>query len=438
MEEHEKIQLRSEEVQEILGTPPRWIIRNGNILILVVLVVIFVLAYFFRYPDKINAPIIVTTTVPPIDIIAEKSGYLTDLSVTEGDTVMKGDVLAVIQNTADYIDILFLEDRLEEINWDNPRQVARFEIDDLEESRLKLGDVQSSYSSFVQKYKEISFKKNQAYHKDRIAQLKKNEQKIRKIIKRQNGFKKLAQEEVLKKEQEGGRKRKLLTEGLISRNEYDVYLTEFSEAKKNVKRIEETIDQHELDIQGLRNQMAEIRANTQETDSNKFVELQENLRQVKNSIIEWKQANLLTANRSGVVSFFNEIWSQEQYIKAGEALMAIVPLDKSEESNELIGKLALPVVASGKVDTMQRVLIKFESYPYQEFGVVEGRIVSKSKVPKDKVYNIEVSVPQDLTTSYGKQLRFEQEMEGMAEIITKDKRFIERIMEKLISVFRNS
>lgn len=437
MEEHEKIELRSEEVQEILGTPPRWIIRYGNILVLTVLVAVFALAYFFRYPDKIQASVIVTTTVPPVDIIAEKSGYLTDLAVSEGDTVYKGKVLAVIQNPADYMDILFLEDRLEEINWEKPRQVARFDMEDLEESDLELGDVQTTYSSFIQKYKELSFKKSQSYDKDRIKQLRANERKIKKIIQRQEGFRRLAEQEVVKKEKEKTRKQKLLAEGLISRNDYDRFLTELNEVKKEVKRTDETIDRHDLEIQGLRNQIAEIRANTQETDSNKFVELQESLNQVKNSIIKWKQNNLLTANRSGVVSFFNEIWSEEQYVKANEPLMAIVPLEKTEEENQLVGKLALPVVASGKVDTMQRVLIKFASYPYQEFGVVEGRVLSKSKVPKDKVYNIEVSVPQDLTTTYGKQLRFEQEMEGLAEIITKDKRFIERIMEKLISVFRN-
>jgi HlyD family secretion protein len=39
-------------------------------------------------------------------------------------------------------------------------------------------------------------------------------------------------------------------------------------------------------------------------------------------------------------------------------------------------------------------------------------------------------------TNYKKELPFNQEMQGTAEIITKDRRLIERLVEPLVSVFR--
>ena len=41
-----------------------------------------------------------------------------------------------------------------------------------------------------------------------------------------------------------------------------------------------------------------------------------------------------------------------------------------------------------------------------------------------------------LVTNYKKQLPFNQEMHGIAEIITKDRRLIERLIEPLVSIFR--
>ena len=438
MEEHEKIEIRSEEVQEILGAPPHWIVQWGNVLVFLILITLVVLSYYFKYPDKVSAPVVVTTSVPPVDIIAEQAGYLTNLSVIEGDSVKKGDVLAVIQNPGAYKDILFLEEKLEDINWEKPSQVVLFDIDELEEKKLQLGDVQSQYSNFIQKYKELSFKKSVKYDRDQIRQLKRNENIIRDIIERQQERRNLAIREQKKKESDLVTKGKLLAENLISQDQYFSFQQEVSSAKAQVKSIDETIDGYKLQIQGIKNEIEKIKAHTKSDDTNQFVALQENLSQLKNSILKWKQNYLLTANRTGTVSFFNDIWSEEQYIKAGDELMAIIPLDKSEESSKLIARAALPIYESGKVQVNQRVLIKFESYPYQEFGVVEGQVLHKSKVPKDKSYLIEIAIPQNLETTYGENLTFEQEMVGVAEIITKDKRFIERVFEKLLSAFRNS
>ena len=58
MDKEEKIELRSEEVQEILGTPPRWIVRWGITIILLVVIILFAGSYLFKYPDIIFANVV--------------------------------------------------------------------------------------------------------------------------------------------------------------------------------------------------------------------------------------------------------------------------------------------------------------------------------------------------------------------------------------------
>ena len=47
------IELRSEEVQEILEATPNWMIRWGNILVLTLIIMLFFISWFVKYPDII-------------------------------------------------------------------------------------------------------------------------------------------------------------------------------------------------------------------------------------------------------------------------------------------------------------------------------------------------------------------------------------------------
>jgi len=98
----------------------------------------------------------------------------------------------------------------------------------------------------------------------------------------------------------------------------------------------------------------------------------------------------------------------------------------------------LPRVRSGKVKVGQEVKIKFDGYPFNEFGAVEGKIESISMIARDNLYLINVSLPNGLKTTYNKTLEFKQEMQGIADIITEDMRLIERIFNQIRYIFTSS
>jgi HlyD family secretion protein len=73
-----------------------------------------------------------------------------------------------------------------------------------------------------------------------------------------------------------------------------------------------------------------------------------------------------------------------------------------------------------------------------EFGIVEGEVTNISKVPvtteTGAFYTVEVALVNKLVTNYNRELPFNQEMQGTAEIITKDRRLIQRLVDPIISV----
>ena len=77
-----------------------------------------------------------------------------------------------------------------------------------------------------------------------------------------------------------------------------------------------------------------------------------------------------------------------------------------------------------------------------EFGIIKGEISRISQVPEKTpdgsvAYNVEVSFPHGLVSTYHKTFPFIQDMDGEAEIITQDQRLIEHFIEPIFSLFRN-
>ena len=96
----EQIELRSEEVQEILTKVPHWMIRWGNSVFFLLIILLLALSWFIKYPDIINSDAIITTEIPPEKEYARASGKIDTIFVNDGQEILKREPLAIIENTA--------------------------------------------------------------------------------------------------------------------------------------------------------------------------------------------------------------------------------------------------------------------------------------------------------------------------------------------------
>ena len=91
------------------------------------------------------------------------------------------------------------------------------------------------------------------------------------------------------------------------------------------------------------------------------------------------------------------------------------------------------------------VNVKLNGFPYMEFGVLKGMVKQISAVPRQIstsegntiAYTVDIIFPGGLVSTYGKLFPIVQQMDGTAEIITKDRRLIEQFIDPIISLFRN-
>lgn len=128
-----------------------------------------------------------------------------------------------------------------------------------------------------------------------------------------------------------------------------------------------------------------------------------------------------------------QLWAANQTVNAGDNVFVIIP----DKEKGYIGKVKAPLLNSGKIRIRQEVNIRLANYPDREFGILKGLVQAISLTPdKDGNLLIDVSLPNALETSYKKQIVFQQEMSGTAEIVTEDLRLIERLLYQFRDVFK--
>lgn len=153
------------------------------------------------------------------------------------------------------------------------------------------------------------------------------------------------------------------------------------------------------------------------------LELKLSFNNLREAMGQWEGKYVLRSPAAGTIAFTN-FWNNNQNVTAGDKVFIVKP----EETGEWIGQLLLPARSSSKVKVGQRVRVKLDDFPFMEFGFVWGEIRSRSLLPVDNNYMLEIFFPWGLKTTQGKTLTLNHGMKGKAEIITENKRLLERLL----------
>lgn len=422
------LELRSEDVQEILTRVPSWMIRRGSVFFLLLILGVLFLSWMIRYPDILMSEAIITTQVPPQKEYAKVSGTITAMLVNNGDTVQPRASLAVIENTANYQDVLVLQTVIDTVKID--KEDFRFPFDKL--PILFLGEMESQFATLENTYRNYRLNKelhpfdNQKINDSLIAS--ETKMRLKGLLSKQ----KTSQSELRFKKKELVRYKKLYTKGVISEQEYETKQLNYLSAKKATSDIKIAISQLKEGVGNATKQLQETRINSTREETQLFKQTIQSYLQLKKALKDWQQKYVLQSNINGKVSFM-KVWSKNQYVNNGDLVFTIIPT----ENSSYLAKLKTPVQNSGKIKIGQDVNIKLANYPDTEFGMLKGSLSHIALIPDiEGYYTIDVALPTNLITTYNKIIPFKQEMPATAEIITEDLRLIERFFYQFREVFK--
>jgi multidrug resistance efflux pump len=429
MKENKTIEIHSEEVQDIMGRIPGSLLRWGLTLIFFIFLMMIAGSYFFVFNEVVSAPMVITTSNPPAPLIAKTSGRIAKWYVSDGQTVKKGDYIALINNPAQINDVLKLEQIVDSSNFTVSAKMAEeCQLPD----NLVLGEMQELYNRFL---------KNQRGYRDYVAHqflLKKIAFHKQEMEKHEQNHKLSLEQKVLIEKEFGLAKKRyaryqsLEDKGGVSESELDNAMSSLIQSERAYSSFLGSLQSIEIGLIGQKRALLEM----QEQHRNNLVQFEtdmaDNIRSIKNSIKGWKASYLLVAPIDGVVTL-TTFWSENHVVTAGERLATVVP----EGNQTIICRAMVPSSGIGKVELGQKVNLKLTGFPYMQYGIITGFVSSVSLVPEGNSYIVELALNEGLTSTYREQLKMVQEMDGLAEIITIESRLIFRFIEPLRMMTNN-
>ena len=409
--------LYSDPVREIMGKPPKRILRWGTTIMFLVFVLFIFFAWLIRYPDIIPAAVEITTTNPPVTLVTKITGHINSLFVKEREKVNAGQLVALMETTASMKEIELLKQTIDTIK--TPETLS---------SRLlpafsELGELQGFYGTFLKNLSDLNNYMINDFYGSKIASLTDEINGIQEFISRLSIKEKLYSENQRLEAKKYSRDSSLYASKVIAESGLE-------NSHQSLLRVSMELQQARLDHSSKTIEISEKRQQLQDyritriDEKEKLVSvLRESFLNLKAQINLWENTYLLISPIEGIVSF-TKFWSANQSVVKDEPVVSIVPID----AGKFLGRINLKMERSGKVKTGMVVNIKLSGYPYMEYGMVRGIVKSKSLVPAEDAYVIEIELPNGLTTLYGKTLDFTQNMQGTAEIITENIRLIQKIV----------
>ncbi len=359
-EERNFVELRSEEVQEILGTPPGWLVRWGTTFLLLGFAIILGVAWFLRYPDVVSSDkFSLTTADPPVDVVARSDGRIAYLLVPDTSLVSEKQPLAILQNTADYLDVMFLDTLVGQWLKLPPDAFQDLQYPD----SLQLGELQSDYAVFIRDLEDLKFgrsnrsnsvRSNIGAIQNQITQLEQSILFDKRALKRADDQLKIGEDLF-------DRQKKLFNQGLISETKLEEERLKLAGMERERDLLENSVLAKNREIIGLKSNIQNASFGQEETTTSTNTRLMASLNALRSNIDKWTLNYVLSAPISGKVVLNGLV--VQQYVRNGEIVMTIVP----QSLDKIVGRMQLPVEKSGKVNVGQVVMIKLDNYPYQEY-----------------------------------------------------------------------
>ncbi|MGE9312248.1 HlyD family efflux transporter periplasmic adaptor subunit [Niabella sp. CJ426] len=422
--------IRSEEIQDIIDRMPTKFASRTALIIIFLISLLFIFGWAIRYPDVISGDLSVNTPVAPIKLVSNANGKILLIDgIKSRDSVSENEAIAVIQNGLSYDTLLKIKYILQAYDPANPGTEVLSRLP----PKISLGELNKVYYTFISNVHQLyNFNTDQLFDKQiaglRLLNLEQgndiNNSTDRVNLTNEN--KELALSSLK-------RDSVLYYDKVSAAAEFEKSKQQYLSNRTNINNATSSLINARKEARQTSSKIIELVVQKKE----KKRELELNIDAAYHDLIDniklWEQKYLITAPFDGRVQFL-KFWTDNQFVQQGEPVFTVVP--KAEKS---YGQVLLPAIGAGKVEVGQEVIIKLNDFPYNEYGSIKASVSSisltsnSSKTDKGDVetYLITLNFDNGMVTNYGKKLDVKHEAKGTAEIITKDRRLIERFFDNL-------
>ena len=389
----------------VLIQPLSFYLISGFITAIVLSVVLFLV--YGTYARRENVSGYLTPDKGLVKIYATSSGLISNIHASEGQQVKKGDLLFNIstQKTVDQkndIDALLLD---------------------------KIKKNKSNIQKKLKEQKRLTKHENLQFN-DQIRGLKKEVSQIRSLIKTHTDKYKISEKQLDNLNQ-------LLSKNYLNKSEYISKQEHLVDIKLQLEETRQQLNTKQNQLTEAQNLLSQLPIKS----AIKISELNQQQTDIDQKIIEMggRRTYALRAPASGRVTTIQRYPGSR--VREDRPLLTILPIDAKFKA-----ELFIPTRAIGFIETGQTVLLRYNAFPYQRYGLYEGTIDNVSEVIlspeelhvpvklEEPAYRVSVTLNKQEISAYGKQFNLQAGMLLEASIVLEGRSLGEWLLAPIYSL----
>ncbi|HEY9624668.1 MAG TPA: HlyD family efflux transporter periplasmic adaptor subunit [Crinalium sp.] len=355
------------------------------------------------------------------DLDAAVAGEVAEINVKEGETLKQGQVLVELESDITRTELQQAQAKLE-------GQMNRLSQLELMKNQLQGG------TTLAQR------QQGKAIAASQLAQIEETRQKLEHSRTQRD----IAAGRLVRDQHEVERYRSLVDDGVVAEVQVvaaqrvvDATREDLNQASSDVQQAEAQLQAQQEQYQGtLRdNQLTllEIQRQTKDLDS-QTAGLKGEINQTKeqiNALNFQLQQREIRSPINGVL-FQLPIEKPGAVVQPGQLVAQIAP-----ENVPLVLRADMPSKESGFLEVGMPVRVKFDAYPYQDYGIVEGHVTwispnsEKTETPQGSIqtFEIEVALDQTYVQTGGKRVALTPGQTATAEVVVRQRRVVDFLLD---------
>jgi multidrug efflux pump subunit AcrA (membrane-fusion protein) len=418
-----------DQLDAVILKPPSWIVRSGLGLIGMACTLLISIGWLVQMPDTVTASATITPKQQPVALMAKQSGLVVQLLAKPGQRLRTNDPILYTGDQASLTQLAGATAWATRQDW----STAPPDFD-------SLGTLATPWLQLRIAWQNLLEYQVYAHPKAIIKLLDTQTRLTTQLEEIDQAQVAIGAKELVLAEQEFLRNKQLYIDKVISLKEYEAAALAFEAAKKQKTGMAAGSTEKRLRMSQLAIEKQRIKTDF----AQKCANLQELLgAQAVTFVIAttaWQEEHLIKATTDGTLQLQHDV-QRATMLKPDQVIGYLV--HDTDSSQSLLAICEVPHTRSGEMRIGNRVRLYLDAFAQEEYGILEGVVVTIQPVatlsvaqPAQMVQQVIVKIPTGCKTSTGKALPFRPNMTARAEIVMRDMRLIERMFGSLFARLR--
>lgn len=221
--------------------------------------------------------------------------------------------------------------------------------------------------------------------------------------------------------------KQLYADGVISQRDYESAKTKMAEAEQRLYSLQIQKQSIREEMLALQSDQKSLQSKYKSLLSSYQLKIYDKLESYETYYRSEISKRIFRSSMAGKVEIDPYINDQTEIANNTE-ILKVVPSSKSKEDRKFV---LVPNTNIGDVRPGQKVFIELSEYNASDYGYLEARVISRSDIPYNEKYLIDIDLNPVLKTSMNIDLPEQSLYKGSAEIMLKKKSIAQSIWDEV-------